>query len=428
MTAGDDRLAASPLAARRSAGVMDPPAWRGLVAGVGSRVWRLGGFAATTSAVMVGAFVQGGEVPLRLSAFVVAAAVAGAVHGRFAMSARLAYLHIALNGLVLLLLGADQVLVVSAVLAAIVAGEVLATWPGRESVVPAGLLSGSAAALWMLAWTLVERGLTNWSDTAASVAGAAAGGLLGAPIALAVGPLAEWLFDHTTRITMTEWLNFDHPLMREMASKAPGTFQHSVSVSVLADAAATAIRADAFLARVGALYHDVGKLKAPEYFGENQLGVNPHTGLPPWESAAILRAHVDDGVQLLRYYGMTRPLARFVREHHGTGLMPGLASHPQAGGRDTYRYAGPKPRSRETGIVMIADQTEAMARVSPPADAAAATALVRQITQRLVESGELDDSGLTPEHLARMTPSIVGALVAMYHRRVGYASAPVAAS
>jgi putative nucleotidyltransferase with HDIG domain len=407
---------------------MDPPAWRGLVADIGSRVWRLGGFAATTSAVMVGAFVQGGDVPMRLSAFVVAAAVAGAVHGRFAMSARLAYLHIALNGLVLLVLGADHVLVVSAVLAAIVAGEVLATWPGRESVVPAGLLSGTAAALWMLTWTLVERGLTNWSVTAASVAGAAAGGLLGAPIALAVGPLAEWLFEHTTRITMIEWLNFEHPLMRELASKAPGTFQHSVSVSVLADAGARAIRADAFLARLGALYHDVGKLQAPEYFGENQLGVNPHSGLPPWESAAILRAHVDDGVELLRHYGMTRPLARFVREHHGTCLMPGLASHPQAGGRDTYRYAGPRPQSRETAIVMIADQTEAMARVAPPADVAAAAALVRQITQRLIDSGELDDSGLTPDHLARMTPGIVAALVAMYHRRVGYGSAPVAAS
>ncbi len=415
-------------AAPRSVGVMPPPAWRGLVAGVGTRVWRLGGFAATSMALMVGAFVQGGDRPARLSAFVVAAAVAGAVHGRFAMTARLAYLHIALNGLMLLVLGADQVLAASAVLAAIVAGEVMARWPGRESVVPAGLLSGTAAGVWMLAWTLVERGLVNWDDTAARVAGAAAGGLLGAPIALAIGPLAEWLFDHTTRITITEWLNFEHPLLRELASKAPGTFQHSVSVSVLADAAARAIRADSFLARVGALYHDVGKVKAPEYFGENQRGVNPHSGLPPWESAAILRAHVDDGVQLLRYYGMSRTLAAFVREHHGTGLMPGLASHALAGGRDTYRYAGPRPRSRETGIVMIADQTEALARVAPPADAAAATALVRQIIQRLVDSGELDDSGLTTDDLARMTPNMVAALVAMYHRRVGYASAPVAAS
>ena len=150
---------------------MPPPAWRGLVAGVGTRVWRLGGFAATSMALMVGAFVQGGDQPLRLSAFVVAAAVAGAVHGRFAMTARLAYLHIALNGLVLLVLGADQVLAASAVLAAIVAGEVMATWPGRESVVPAGLLSGTAAGFWMLAWTLVERGLLNWNDTAPDCAG-----------------------------------------------------------------------------------------------------------------------------------------------------------------------------------------------------------------------------------------------------------------
>jgi putative nucleotidyltransferase with HDIG domain len=423
-----DAVRSDLTAGARPAATLSPPAWRGLVAGVGTRVWRTGGFAATSTAVMVAAFVQGAGAPLRLEAFVVAAAVAGAVHGRFAMSARLARLHVALNGVVLLILGADWSLIVSAILAAVVAGEVLATWPSRESVIPAGLLSGASGAVLLLVWLLVQRGFTGWDLTAGSVAGAAAGGLLGAPIALAVGPLAEWLFDQTTRLTMTEWLNFEHPLLRELASKAPGTFQHSVSVSVLADAAASAIRADSFLARVGALYHDVGKVKAPEYFGENQHGVNPHTGLSPWESAAILRGHVDDGVELLRYYGMSRPLARFVREHHGTALMPGLASHPAAGTRDTYRYAGPRPRSRETAIVMVADQLEALARVSPPADLTACTALVRQTTARLRDSGELDESTLTPDDLARMTPNLAAALQAMYHRRVGYAPGPVALS
>jgi len=414
-------------ASMRRPAAMAPPAWRGLVAGVGTRVWRLGGFAATSTALMVGAFVQGAGVPLRLEAFVVAAAVAGAVHGRFAMTARLARLHVALNGLVLMALGAEWSLIATALVAAVVAGEVLATWPSRESVIPAGLLSGATGAILLLVWLLVERGVTGWDTTAAAVAGAAAGGLLGAPIALAVGPLAEWLFDHTTRLTMTEWLNFEHPLLRELASTAPGTFQHSVSVSVLGDAAARAVGADAFLARVGALYHDVGKVKAPEYFGENQHGVNPHATLAPWESAAILRAHVDDGVQLLRYYGMTR-LARFVREHHGTGLMPGLASHPAAGGRDSYRYAGPRPQSRETAILMVSDQLEALARVSPPADLAACTALVQKTTARLRDSGELDDSGLTADDVVRMTPNLAAALQAMYHRRVGYAPGPVAAS
>jgi cyclic-di-AMP phosphodiesterase PgpH len=351
------------------------------------------------------------------------------VHGRLAMSPRMARVHVALNTAVLVVLGADWEIIVAALVAATVAGEVLASRASRESIIPAGLLSGASAAVLLLLWLLVERGIASWDLTAAAVAGAAAGGLLGAPMALAVGPLAEWAFDHTTRITMAEWLNFEHPLLRELASVAPGTFQHSVSVSVLCDAGARAIGADAFMARLGALYHDVGKLKAPEYFGENQHGVNPHAALPPWQSAAILRAHVDDGVSLLRYYGMVRPLARFVREHHGTSLMPGLAAHPAAGDArgEAYRYHGPSPQTRETAILMLADQLEAMARVAPPVDGVACAALVRETLARVRESGELVDAGLAADDLERLVPAFASALQAMYHRRVGYGPAPASA-
>jgi putative nucleotidyltransferase with HDIG domain len=366
---------------------------------------------------------------LRLTAFVVAAAVAAAVHGRLAMSPRMARIHVALNTAVLVVLGAEWEIIVAALVAATVAGEVLASRASRESIIPAGLLAGASAAVLLLFWLLVERGIASWDLTAAAVAGAAAGGLLGAPMALAVGPLAEWSFDHTTRITMAEWLNFEHPLLRELASVAPGTFQHSVSVSVLCDAGARAIGADAFVARLGALYHDVGKLKAPEYFGENQHGVNPHAALPPWQSAAILRAHVDDGVSLLRYYGMVRPLARFVREHHGTSLMPGLAVHPAAAEArgEAYRYLGPSPQTRETAILMLADQLEAMARVAPPVDGTACAALVRGTLTRVRESGELVDAGLSAGDLERLEPAFGSALQAMYHRRVGYGRAPASA-
>ena len=427
----------TPLSARLTADVagrLDPRqapplVWHDAVAVVGWRLWRLGGFAVTSALATVAAYVEGAGGPLRLTAFVVAAAVAAAVHGRLATSTRMARLHVALNTAVLVVLGAEWEIVVAALLAAIVAGEVLAARASRESIIPAGLLSGASAAVLLLLWLLVERGIADWDLTAATVAGAAAGGLLGAPMALAVGPLAEWAFDHTTRITMAEWLNFDHPLLRELASVAPGTFQHSVSVSVLCDAGASAIGADAFLARLGALYHDVGKLKAPEYFGENQYGVNPHASLPPWQSAAILRAHVDDGVSLLRYYGMVRPLARFVREHHGTSLMPGLAAHPAAAdARDeAYRYHGPRPQSRETAILMLAEQLEAMARVAPPVDGAACAALVRETLARVGDSGELADAGLSASDRERLVPAFGSALQAMYHRRVGYGRAPVTA-
>lgn len=401
-------------------------AWHDVVAVVGWRLWRIGGFAIISAAGTIAAYAQGAGDPLLHTVFVVAAAVAAAVHGRLALKPQMARLHVALNTLVLVVVGADWALIVVALVAAVVAGEVLATRASRESIIPAGLLSGASAAVVLLLWLLIDRGVGDWNGTASMVAGAAAGGLLGAPMALAVGPLAEWAFDHTTRLTMAEWLNFEHPLLRELASVAPGTFQHSVSVSVLADAAAHAVDADGFLARLGGLYHDVGKLKAPEYFGENQHGVNPHASLPPWESAAILRAHVDDGVQLLLYHGMVRPLARFVREHHGTSLMPGLVAHPAAAGgmRESYRYFGPRPQTRETAIVMIADQLEAIARVAPPVDGPACHALVRQTLTRLSEHGEFGGSGLTGDDLERMVPALASALLAMYHRRVGYASAP----
>lgn len=427
-TGASARLTAEP-AGRLEARQAPPLVWYDAVAVVGWRLWRLGGFAVTSAAATVGAYVEGTGGPLRLTAFVVAAAVAAAVHGRLAMSPRMARIHVALNTAVLVVLGAEWEIIVAALVAATVAGEVLASRASRESIIPAGLLAGASAAVLLLFWLLIERGIASWDLTAAAVAGAAAGGLLGAPMALAVGPLAEWSFDHTTRITMAEWLNFEHPLLRELASVAPGTFQHSVSVSVLCDAGARAIGADAFVARLGALYHDVGKLKAPEYFGENQHGVNPHAALPPWQSAAILRAHVDDGVSLLRYYGMVRPLARFVREHHGTSLMPGLAVHPAAAEArgEAYRYLGPSPQTRETAILMLADQLEAMARVAPPVDGTACAALVRGTLTRVRESGELVDAGLSAGDLERLEPAFGSALQAMYHRRVGYGRAPASA-
>ena len=223
------RLTAEP-AGRPDTRQAPPLAWHDAVAVVGWRVWRLCGFAVTSAVATVATYVEGTGGPLRMTAFVVAAAVAAAVHGRLAMSPRMARLHVVLNTAILVVLGADWAIIAAGFVAATVAGEVLASRASRESILPAGLLSGASAAVLLLLWLLVERGIANWDLTAETVAGATAGGLLGAPMALAIGPLAEWAFDHTTRITMAEWLNFEHPLLRELASVAPGTFQHSVSV------------------------------------------------------------------------------------------------------------------------------------------------------------------------------------------------------
>jgi len=252
------------------------------------------------------------------------------------------------------------------------------------------------------------------------------GGFLSAPLMLTLAPMAEGLFGHITPLTMNEWLSYEHPLLRQLASTAPGTFQHSVNVGVLADAAAGAIGADPLLARVGGLYHDVGKVNAPEYFIENQHEGNPHDGLDPAESARILQAHVFDGVELVNRYRMGERIANFVREHHGSGQMRSLRAKAEALGRpvdgDTYRYPGPRPRSRETGILMIADQLEATARSETPPDEAACDALVRDTIARIQGDRQLDDAALTVGDLALAERAFSRALQAMYHRRVPYPS------
>jgi putative nucleotidyltransferase with HDIG domain len=258
--------------------------------------------------------------------------------------------------------------------------------------------------------------------------GAAAGGFVSASLVLTLGPAAEWVFGHTTRLSMSEWLNYEHPLLRALASAAPGTFQHSINVGVLAHSAASEIGADALLARVAGLYHDVGKMRAPEYFIENQHGANPHDQLHPWDSAVILRANVSDGVAFLAAHRMGTRLADFVREHHGTGRMRLLQERaasldPSDGHQETYQYSGPRPRSRETAILMIADQVEATARSAPPADDAACDEIIRRTIARIRDEHELDDAGVSERDLGRIHRGLSRALQAMFHRRLPYPAA-----
>src|SRR5690606_29363246 len=200
---------------------------------------------------------------------------------------------------------------------------------------------------------------------------------------------------------------------------------HSINVGLLADAAAHAIGADALLARVGGMYHDVGKMLAPEYFVENQGGHdNPHDALPPLESARRLRAHVTDGVDLVLRHRMGERIADFVREHHGTSEMRIFVEKARAMGLNPnapdYRYPGPRPRSRETAVVMIADQLEATARANPPVDEATGVAMVRDTIARIQGEEQLVEAGFKRGDLQAMEPAFARALQAMYHRRLTY--------
>jgi len=251
------------------------------------------------------------------------------------------------------------------------------------------------------------------------------GGLLLGGLLLA--PLVESFFGLLTRARLLELADLERPLLRRLSTEAPGTFEHTLMICGLAEEGARAIHADIDLIRTGALYHDVGKLHAPNWFIENQEeGLNPHDALDdPFASAAILQAHVDEGLKLARRYRLPRPLADFIPEHQGT-LKMGYFLH-QARGRDPsvaearFRYRGPIPRSRETAILMLADGCEAALRSLPPGTTEVqAREMVRRIVEARQSDGQLAGSGIGRAELELVIRAFVRVWKRMRHRRIPY--------
>jgi len=252
------------------------------------------------------------------------------------------------------------------------------------------------------------------------------GGLLMAGLILA--PLVESFFGLLTRARLMELADLERPLLRRLSTEAPGTFEHTLMICGLAEEGARAIQADVDLIRTGALYHDVGKLHGPQWFIENQdesVG-NPHDRLDdPLASAAILQAHVDEGLKLARRYRLPRPLADFIPEHQGM-LKMGYFLH-QARERDPaipeqrFRYRGPIPRSRETAILMLADGCEAALRSLPPGTTEEqARTMVRRIVEARQSDGQLAGSGIGRAELELVIRAFVRVWKRMRHRRIPY--------
>jgi hypothetical protein len=251
------------------------------------------------------------------------------------------------------------------------------------------------------------------------------GGLLMAGLLLA--PLMESFFGLLTRARLLELADLERPLLRRLSTEAPGTFEHTLMICGLAEEGARAIQADVDLIRTGALYHDVGKLHGPQWFIENQEdGLNPHESLnDPLTSAAILQAHVDEGLRLARRYHLPRPLSDFIPEHQGT-LKMGYFLH-QARELDPtvlesrFRYAGPIPRSRETAILMMADGCEAALRSLPQGtNETEAAAMVRRIVEARQNDGQLALSGISRAELELVIRAFVRVWKRMRHRRIAY--------
>lgn len=236
------------------------------------------------------------------------------------------------------------------------------------------------------------------------------------------------LFDIATPLRLMEISRPNHPLLRDLITKAPGTYHHSLLVSNLAEQAAQAIGADAFLTRVGAYYHDVGKLLHPYFFVENRLEeASPHDQLDPWSSAQIIISHVKDGLELARRHKLPHRIQDFIAEHHGTTLVRffhheavKLAGEGQVVDEKDFRYAGPRPQSKETALLMLADGCESATRATHPDTREGIEEIVRKIVNQRLMDGELSASDLTLRDLEIVQQVFVRSLQGIHHPRVKY--------
>ena len=246
--------------------------------------------------------------------------------------------------------------------------------------------------------------------------------------------LIEIVFGMTTELTLLEYASFDNPVLKLLSKHAPGTFTHSVIVGNLAEAAADAIGANPLLARVGAYYHDIGKVTKPEYFVENtKLGENKHEKLSPKMSAMIIRNHIKEGLKLAEEYKLPEEIKQFILTHHGTMRIEffykkALESSPEEDtvNEDDFRYQGELPKTRETGIVMICDSIEAAVRSMKNPNISAIEKMVDQIIRERIETGQLNECPLTLKDLKMIKGSIkentgiMPLLVSMHHIRIEY--------
>jgi len=240
----------------------------------------------------------------------------------------------------------------------------------------------------------------------------------------------ERVFRVATDLVFLELSDFNHPLLRELASKAPGTFHHSVIVGNLSEAAAKEIGANQILTRVGCYYHDIGKIVNPGYFVENQMETNKHEELNPSLSAKMIILHVRNGIKLAEKYNLPKEIINFIPMHHGTNLVSYFyeKARTEEGEIDTthdyiYRYPGPKPQTKETGIVMLADAVEAATRsIEEPTPAKLETQINEIIRARFLD-GELDECDLTLNDLIKIKQSFLKTVVGIHHHRIRYPEA-----
>jgi putative nucleotidyltransferase with HDIG domain len=271
----------------------------------------------------------------------------------------------------------------------------------------------------------------------------AAMAFLGGLLIQSMLPLIEKTFRIATSMTLLDYSDANQPLLKKLAMEAPGTFSHSLLIGSIAEAAAEAIGCNGLLCRVGAYYHDIGKLNKPKYFVENELGsASKHKELSPAMSQLIIVGHVKDGVEMAKEYGLPSVLRQFVETHHGTTLVEPFYNEAkkkhetpngEAAGKkpkeappseSEFRYAGPRPKSKEAAIIMLADAVEGAVRSLSDVTLAKVEIVVHNIAMKRLQDGQFDECDLTLRELSRIEASMSKSLAAHYHGRIAYPTPP----
>ena len=314
-----------------------------------------------------------------------------------------------------------------AVIASAVAVYGIGRYRSRSSVTTAGILVGLASAATAVALLGYTQQPFILNTVLLSIACGLASGLVTAAVTAVFLPLCESFFGILTDVKLLELSNADLPALGQVAMRAPGTNQHSHAVGQLAEDACRVVGANALLARIGALYHDIGKTAAPEHFVENQSGRNPHDRLKPAQSAKIIISHVTYGIKLGKEMGLPQRIIDFIPQHHGTRTLhyflkkaQAEAHNPEDVAENDFRYPGPKPQFKEAAIMMIADSCEAAARSLSEPTPENIRFIVTKIIDAIVTDDQLDECDLTLRQLTQIREAMIKSLVSIYHSRVDY--------
>jgi len=273
--------------------------------------------------------------------------------------------------------------------------------------------------------------MSAWTQVVSDAAQAGGVAMCVGFLVLGILPSIERVFHITTGMTLAELRDPRRPLLRELQQRAPGTYDHSLQVASIAEAAAEAIGADGLLVYVGGLYHDIGKMHKPQYFVENQQGgENRHDSLSPAMSLLVIIGHVKDGIELAREYRVPRDIIHFIESHHGTTLVEyfyhaARQRAEEAGDKETpqeveFRYPGPKPLTREAAVLMLSDCVESATRAMSDPTPAQIEGLVHELARKRLLDGQFDQCPLTLSELAKAKEAILTRVCAIHHGRIAY--------